>query len=108
MPRARPYAERIIPDKNRYTLVFDKLEILMALNYAHKTKGFSGSYWASPGAFGYRSGNRNRILQEIEESLSTMQAESPYVTSGIFGETVAKCQQGVKALKQFIPTLYWR
>ena len=31
----RPYAERIIPDNDRYTLVFDKLEILMALSYAH-------------------------------------------------------------------------
>ena len=36
----RPYTERIIPDRNRYHLVFDKLEILMALSYAqHDTSG---------------------------------------------------------------------
>ena len=37
----RPHAERIIPDNNRYTLVFDKLEILMALSYAHHQGEYS-------------------------------------------------------------------
>ena len=99
----RPHAERIIHDNNQYTLVFDKLEILKALSYAYHDERSPDWYWTPAGAFGYRHENRNRILQEIEESLSTMQAESPYVTSGIFGETVAECQQGVEALKQFIP-----
>ena len=101
------HAERIIHDNNRYTLVFDKLEILMALSYAYHDERSLDRYWAPAGAFGYRSDNRGRIFQEIEESLSTMQAESPYVTSGIFGETVAECKQGVEALKQFIPSLRW-
>ena len=54
----RPHAERIIPDNNRYTLVFDKLEILMALSYAHRKGKWSLDmnplewYWAPPGAFG--------------------------------------------------------
>ena len=106
----RSHAERIIPEKNRYTLIFDKLEILFALNYAHKAIRSSKTYWAPPGAFGYRYRYANRIpiLQEIEESLSTMKAESPYVTSGIFGDTVEQCQQGVEDLEQFIPSLFWR
>ena len=91
----RPYAERIIPDNDRYTLVFDKLEILMALSYAHKAKRTSEWYWAPPGAFGYRSDNRTRIMQEVEESLSTKQEESPFVTSGIFGETAEDCKKGL-------------
>ena len=103
----RPYAERIIPDDNRYTLVFDKLEILMALSYAHKAKRTSEWYWAPPGAFGYRSDNRTRIMQEVEESLSKKQAESPFVTSGIFGETAEECKKGVAALEQFVPELRW-
>ena len=94
----RPYAERIIPDDNRYTLVFDKLEILMALSYAHKDDRPPERYWAPPGAFGYRSDNRTRIMQEIEESLSTMQDESPFVTCGIFGETAEDCKKGLAAL----------
>ena len=105
----RPQAESIIHDNNRYTLVFDKLEILMALSYAyHKNEWSSEWYWAPPGAFGYRFENRIRIFQEIEESLSTMQAESPYVTCGIFGKTAEECKRGVEALKQFIPRLGWR
>ena len=107
--KLRPHAERIIHDNNQYTLVFDKLEMLMALSYAyHEDEWSSQWYWAPAGAFGYRRENRDRIFQEIEESLSTMQTESPYVTSGIFGKTVEECQQGVEALKQFIPRLGWR
>ena len=104
----RPYAERIIHGNNRYTLVFDKLEILMALSYAHH-EGESSEWYSVPlGAFGYRRASRVQVLRDIEESLSTKQDESPFVTCGIFGETAEDCKQGLKALEQFIPTLGWR
>ena len=104
----RLHAESIISDNNRYTRIFDKLEILMALSFAyHKDEWSSEWYRAPAGAFGYRSDNRGRIFQEIEESLSAMQSESPYVTSGIFGETAEECKQGLEGLKQFIPKLRW-
>ena len=109
-----PYAECIIPDNNRYTFVFDKLEILMALSYAHHKKNWSSDmqssdlYWVPPGAFGHRFENRNQILQEIRESLSKKRDESPFVTCGIFGETAEACEQGLAALEQFISTwLRW-
>ena len=100
-----PYAERIIRDDNRYTLVFDKLEILIALSYAHYNDKWSEWYWAPLGAFVHRSENRVRILREIKESLSTEQDESPFVTCKIFGETAEDCEQGLEALEQFIPRL---
>ena len=109
----RPYAERIIPDNDRYTLVFDKLEILMALSYAHHKGKWSSDmdslerYWAPPGAFGYRSENRTHIMREIKESLSKKQDESPFVTCGIFGKTGEDCKQGLAALELFIPKLRW-
>ncbi len=103
----QPFAERIIRDDNRYTLVFDKLEILIALSCAHYRGQWSEWYWAPPGAFGYRSGSRVRILQEIKESLSTERDESPFVTCGISGETAEECKQGLEALEQFIPKLGW-
>ena len=103
----RSQAASIIPDDNQYTLAFDKLEILMALSFAYHHKESTYGDWTPPGAFGYRYENRNRILQEIEESLSAMQAESPYVASGIFGETAEECKQGLEGLKQFIPRLGW-
>lgn len=99
--------ESMIPDDNQYILTFDKLEILMALSYAYHHKESTYGDWTPPGAFGYRSDNRGRIFQEIEESLSAMQSESPYVTSGIFGETAEECKQGLEGLKQFIPKLRW-
>ena len=106
----RPYAERIIRDNNRYTLVFDKLEILIALSYAHHNHNgkWSDLYGAPLGAFLYRSENAVQILQEIRESLSTKQEESPFVTCEIFGETAEACEQGLVALGQFISTLFPR
>ena len=67
-----PHAERIISGNDRYTFVFDKLEILMALSYAHHKGKWSldwksiEHYWVPPGAFGYRNENRTRIIREIE------------------------------------------
>ena len=108
-----PYAECIIPDNNRYTLVFDKLEILMALSYAYNEKKWSFDmlsselYWVPFGAFGYRFESRNRILLDIRESLSKKQDESPFATCGIFGETAEACEQGVAALEKFISEFRW-
>ena len=108
----RPYAERIIRGNERYTLAFDKLEILMSLSYAHHKGKWSldinsldERYWAPPGAFGYRSKNSRSIIQEIEESLSTKHDESPFVTSGIFGTTAEDCGRGLTALEKFISRL---
>ena len=108
-----PHAERIISGNDRYTFVFDKLEILMALSYAHHKGKWSldwksiEHYWVPPGAFGYRNENRTRIIREIEESLSTKQEKLPFVTCGIFGETADDCKQGLAALEQFVPKLRW-
>ena len=99
----RPHTKRILPDDDRYTFVFDKLEILMALNYAYH--GPQDWYWTLPGAFGYRYGNKNRILQEIRESLDEMGNESPLVTCNIFGKTVDQCSEGLTALDEFISKL---
>ena len=107
----RPHAERIIPDNDRYTFVFDKFEILMALSYAHHKGQWSSDwksiehYWVPHGAFGYRKENRTRIMREIEESLSKKQEKSPFVMSGMFGETADDCKRGLAALEQFVPKL---
>lgn len=100
----RQTTKRLIPNEDRYTLVFDKLEILMALGYAYHEKQPKDAYWAPPGAFVYRSQNRDRVLQEIEESMSRLKGESPFVKCGIFGETVEACTQGLAAFKDFVST----
>ena len=77
----RPYVERIIPDDEGYSLVFDKLEILMALGYErHRSQDWS---WAPVGAFIYRHPNRAHVMGELKESLSKMQNDSPFVTADL-------------------------
>ena len=101
----RPYAERIIPDANRYTLAFDKLEILMALSYIHQRP--HDRDYPPPGLFTYHDENRKRILQEINESLSMEQDASSFVTSGIFGDTIEDCREELAHLEQVIEKGRW-
>lgn len=97
----RKPVERVISNKDRYTLAFDKLEVMMALGYAHHAKRTKDWYWVPPGAFGYRSENRERVLLEIEQSLSGKGRDSPFVTSGIFGDSVEACTDALTAFREF-------
>ena len=93
--KLRPYAKSIIPSDERYTLMFDKLEILMSLSCAYKNSQLSGSerYQKFIGDFRYRQENTERVMQEMDESLWTEQNDSPFVTSGIFGKTAVDCRE---------------
>ena len=97
----RQPTKRLIPNDDWYTYVFDKLEILIALSYAYLDKQSPEWYWAPPGAFGYRHQNGERVLQEIEESIAKLRNESPFVKSGIFGDSADACTEGVEAFKKF-------
>ena len=94
----RPHVGRIIPEDSRYTFVFDKLEILMALNQIHR----DSLAWPLPGPFYYRQETRKRIVQEIEESLSSRRDDSPFVKCGIFGDTEQACTQRLADLRDVI------
>ena len=97
----RPHAGRIIPEDSRYTFVFDKLEILMALNYIHVHSRDSFA-WPPLGRFYYRQETRNRIVQEIEGSLSSRRDDSHFVKCGIFGDTEQACTQRLVDLRDVI------
>lgn len=97
----RKSANRLIPSNHRYTFVFDKLEVLMALGFAHHAKRTKDWYWAPPGAYGYRSDNRTQVLQEIEQSISSRGDQSPFVVSGIFGDSAKDCTQALNAFREF-------
>ena len=99
----RPHAARVIPDDARYTFVFDKLEILLALGYLDRLD----DCWPPIGAFGYREDNRDRIMREIQESLSTRGKDSPFVKCGIFGDTAEVCSQRVAKLREYIGRTQW-
>ena len=100
----RTHTMRVVPDEARYEFIFDQFEMLVALNYIHLDQQERYGHWAPLGAFSYRL-HENRIDQEIEESLSTMQVESPFVKCGIFGQTVDLCKKRLAALREFIGTV---
>ncbi len=97
----RKSAQTLIPNDTRYTFVFDKLEVMMALGYAHQTNQTKDSYWAPLGAFGYRTDNRQRVLAEIQQSISAQGDQSPYVRSGIFGDSAEACALALTAFGGF-------
>lgn len=88
----------IVPSEARFTLAFDKLEVLMALGHANRAKRADGwPYWAPTGAYGYRHDNRGRILNEIQGSLDSLGDKSPYVRSNIFGNSATDCKAALEA-----------
>ena len=109
----RRYMSKIASNSQQYNLVFDKLEILLALSYAYQEKRSEGSYWAPLGSYIYRHQNRNQILEEIEGSILALQHESPFVRSGIFGETLEECMASVAKFREFVDgdarsmLIYW-
>ena len=46
--------------------------------------------------------NRKQIVEEIEESISTLQRECSFVRSGIFGETPEECMVSIEQFKEFL------
>ncbi len=101
----RPLVNRLIPNDQRYTLVFDKLEVLIALSCGWHSKKGDGWYWVPPGAYGYRYENRTRIIQEIEGSIETQGDKSPFVKSHLFGDTAAECSRQLGLFKDFVGKL---
>ena len=101
----RKYMSNTIFNSKQYDLVFDKLEILMALSYAYHDDEKAESwyrYWTPLGSFVYRSQTRERVIREIEGSISTLQHDSPFVRSGIFGETPEQCAASIQQFKAFV------
>ena len=102
----RQYMSNTTFNSEQYDLMFDKLEILMALSYArHDDKKAEPwyRYWTPLGSFVYRSQTREQVIREIEGSISTLQHDSPFVRSGIFGETPEECAVSIKQFKEFVP-----
>lgn len=93
----RGSANMIIPNDDQYTLLFDKLEILIALNaFVHSNPDQT---WRRPfGPYMYRYVTSwNQILPEIEGSLLHLGDESPYVKANLFGSNAKNCWRNLFA-----------
>ena len=95
------HIKHLIYNKDEYTYIFDKLDILMALNFIHHAKLPQGML-TTPLLYDDRSQNLNRILQEIRKSISDSQ--SPFVKADIFGNTHQDCLIHWENLKNIVPT----
>jgi hypothetical protein len=88
-----------------YTLAFDTVEILLALSFG---KHAGTHAWRPPGCYGYRTGNFELVIGDIKNSIDTFAEDSPYIKSGLFGNSVAECLEQIKALSEFSGQLRWR
>lgn len=103
----RPLFNRLIPNDARFTYVFDKFEILMALSFGKHSDREPSWHWVPVGAFGYRHNTRKKILEEIENSLAKKGNNSPFVTSSLFGDTIAQCREQIELLNGFVKKINW-
>ena len=97
----RDACAQLIPDRNKYTLAFDTLEILISAAYPRFETQY-GNYGNMPGAFIYRHSNRIRILTEIRDSIADLGDDSPFVKCGIFGGSVPECTAALQELEDYI------
>lgn len=102
---SRRLFKRLIPNDTLFTYRFDQLEILFALAYAIRSK--KDWYWAPVGGYGYRHGNRERIINEIVESLNTLGSASPYISSGLLGNNLETAQNHISKLVDQLGKLHW-
>ena len=100
----RHCTKRIFPDGDQYTLVFDKLEILISLNAWHNSN--LNRTWLRPlGPFMYRYDTSwEQILPEIEGSLLNLKDESPYVKANLFGSSAENCWRNLFAWYNWLST----
>lgn len=87
----RPKAASFLPIQTTFSLAFDKLEILIALNLAYQQQRSGERYWTALGCYGYRHENRDRVLRTIRDSLESEGDKSAFVKSGIFGRSANEC-----------------
>ena len=94
--------QRLIPDDDQYTFVFDKFELLAALACGHRLKQEWTDYWAPPGVFRYSAVRKKRAIETIRNSLEMSGDGSPFVTSGTFGKTSDECGEDLSKLESFM------
>ena len=88
----------LIQDDDRYSYVFDRLEVLAALGYR---SGWDAD-WFPLGIYMLRRQRWTRVVGEIEESIRT-DDRSEYVVSGILGDTAEDCLQRIERFKNWVP-----
>ena len=90
-------------DETKYVMTFDTFEIMAALAFAQISRAdpYYGG-WFPLGLYLWRSDNRRRIISRIEESINVNLDASPFVTSGLFGDTAKECLQMISDFGEYV------
>ena len=104
----REYLSPLIQDDERYDLIFDQIEILTSLGFAHLENQLRLGTSFPFGTFLLRPENGQRILDELSNSISETGSQSPWVQSGIFGDSPEQCEESLLSFKTFFNQVYDR
>ena len=96
----------LIPDEQKYSLVFDKFEILAAMAFNRMQGRAPGpNNWFLPGAYIVRSQRWRYALADFEDSLQEQGDESSLAKSGIIGNTARQCLSTIHEFRETIPKM---
>ena len=102
----RKQARKVLPDEGRFIELFDKLEILLALALPSTVTGVVGD-WSPIGCFYWRGETRDRFLAELRQSLVEEQTDSPFIRSGVLGNTPEDGLTDIEVLERRIEIAGW-
>lgn len=103
-----PLALPLFESKDGFEFGFDLFEILIALAVLEWERiSNSGHAWAPPGCYGYRSGNRIKVLDGMKQAIAGQGVKSIWVSTGIFGDTEQVCLSNIEKLEAFVSQLGW-
>ena len=97
----RECCKDLTPSETQFTSAFTKLEILLALGFMHHGARLYGN-WAPLGRYFVLNEERNRVLEEMRESIAAMGDDSPFVEARIFGDTADACNNGINNFVLFL------
>lgn len=103
-----PLFQSQFPSEAAFNLAFDRFEVLAALSYAIPAIEKGEQYWTLPGSYGWRRENRQRIINEVRDSLTTMGDNSPLVKSRLVGKSAESALKNLTEFERFVPLLRWR
>ncbi len=97
-----------LPGESAYVRAFDEFEMLLALSSARARQVLGEDVNGYlPGCYLYRidqalMSKTDRVLDEIDKSITEEGDSSPYVANRIFGNTASECRDRLSALSKYI------
>lgn len=91
-----------------FDLRFDWVEVVLALANHKLCPPVFNAEFHPPGCYGYRTANRDRVVQRIKTSVESLAGQSSYVASRLFGDTALEVQQAIAAFEAWAAKLNGR